>query len=745
MRFAIPLTEVAAGDRPLVGEKCFNLSRLREEGFRVPSTLCLTTAAYDSYVDATGLRERIQLELHRRDLDRMRWEELWDAALRIRNMFLRTPLLRGTAAELLAAVEDHLGLTGLVLRSSAPGEDAPGSSFAGLHESFVNVSGKDEILDHLRLVWASLWSDAALLYRRELGLDLEKSSMAVAVQTFLPGESSGVLFTVSPVDRNSLGIEAVHGLNEGLVDGNVEPDRWTVDRSSLRIVDRYGPSRRQTVRPAEQGTSLADLPGEIAGRPPLAEEDVLRLAAAGLQAEDLFQAPQDVEWTIASGRLVLLQSRPITTTAREGEEDLRGWHLSLRRSLASLRDLKKKLETELMPAMQREAALFSEREDTARLSDDRLAEEIRRRSRILEHWQEVYREYCIPFAHGMRLFGQVYNSLLRPRDPYEFVDLLGGEPLESVERNRALGSMAERLRESPDLATALEQGDESALDEPYRQARRTFIRRFGDLSCRVTGGSSCTGEMRTLDLIVLEMSRHPPRGEREGRDRERQASKFIEGYRGGREEAGELLEIARASYRLRDNDNIYLGRIEAGVIAAAREGAQRLERDGASSPGEDDPEGVALALEGAAPGAGGDGRKAPPAPVGTERPGRPRQLVGQPAGPGLGSGPARVVREHADLASFRHGEVLVCDAVDPNMTFVAPLAAAVVERRGGMLIHGAIIAREYGLPCVTGIPGAIDLIRNGDEVTVDGYLGIVTLSPAEAPPSVPPIPPRPIR
>ncbi|MCK7515227.1 MAG: PEP-utilizing enzyme [Desulfobacterales bacterium] len=73
----------------------------------------------------------------------------------------------------------------------------------------------------------------------------------------------------------------------------------------------------------------------------------------------------------------------------------------------------------------------------------------------------------------------------------------------------------------------------------------------------------------------------------------------------------------------------------------------------------------------------------------------------------------------------------MCDAVDPNMTFVVPLAAAVVERRGGMLIHGAIIAREYGLPCVTGIPDATSLVQSGDLLTVDGYLGIVTVGSGE--------------
>src|SRR5690606_1032544 len=92
---------------------------------------------------------------------------------------------------------------------------------------------------------------------------------------------------------------------------------------------------------------------------------------------------------------------------------------------------------------------------------------------------------------------------------------------------------------------------------------------------------------------------------------------------------------------------------------------------------------------------------------------RDRQLVGQPAGPGYARGVARVARKREDLFLFRSGEILVCDAVDPNMTFVVPLAGGIVERRGGMLIHGAIIAREYGIPCVTGIPDAVHRIRTG--------------------------------
>ena len=191
----------------------------------------------------------------------------------------------------------------------------------------------------------------------------------------------------------------------------------------------------------------------------------------------------------------------------------------------------------------------------------------------------------------------------------------------------------------------------------------------------------------------------------------------------------ELLELARSSYQLRDDDNIYLGRIEAQLLAAVREARQRIDAhfQGASEKKiADELRKVVESLD----------HRPQFQPPYKQKPQdgfivQARQLIGQPAGPGLAKGPARVIQHTADLAEFKYGEILICDAVDPNMTFVVPLAAGVVERRGGMLIHGAIIAREYGLPCVTGIPDATRLIQNGDQVTVDGYLGIVTLGSSE--------------
>ena len=101
---------------------------------------------------------------------------------------------------------------------------------------------------------------------------------------------------------------------------------------------------------------------------------------------------------------------------------------------------------------------------------------------------------------------------------------------------------------------------------------------------------------------------------------------------------------------------------------------------------------------------------------------KPRQLVGQPAAPGFYTGKARCFIGVDDFRSFKSGEVLVCDAVQPNMTHLVLLAGAIVERRGGMLIHGSIIAREMGIPCVNGIPDAVEKISDGDLITVDGDL-----------------------
>jgi pyruvate,water dikinase len=198
-----------------------------------------------------------------------------------------------------------------------------------------------------------------------------------------------------------------------------------------------------------------------------------------------------------------------------------------------------------------------------------------------------------------------------------------------------------------------------------------------------------------------------------------------------------VLHIARLSWRLRDDDNLLLGRIESQFIRALNEGADRLRSVGRldSEAKVTEKSAVAIITGLHNPNAGKvvmpNEKEEPSELLNKQGDIKPRQLIGQPAAPGLVSGKVRIIRDPKDLGKFKSGEILVCDAIQPNMTHLVPLAGAIIERRGGMLIHGAIIAREMGIPCVNGVPNAADLLENGELVTVDGHLGIVTVGAAE--------------
>ena len=178
----VPLKEVAGIDERLIGGKAAKLAQLTQGGFRVPDGFCITANAYEYFSESQNLTRLIRMELGRTAFESMRWEELWDVALRIRSAFLGSPI-PAELADLIVEAVDRLGASKpLAVRSSAPGEDSANRSFAGLHESVVGVVGRDAVLDAVRVVWASLWSDAALLYRHELALDPALSRMAVVVQ-----------------------------------------------------------------------------------------------------------------------------------------------------------------------------------------------------------------------------------------------------------------------------------------------------------------------------------------------------------------------------------------------------------------------------------------------------------------------------------------------------------------------------------------------------------------------------------
>ena len=579
MNWILSPLEVSPDHRNRVGPKAYALSLMSREGFNIPDTLFLTVDAYNEFVNTAGFRERILLELNRKKFNDMRWEEIWDCATRIRHMFLKKKIPEPLKSYLTEKIQSHFSGKTLAIRSSAPDEDASGSSFAGLHESFVNVRGTSLILDHIRLVWTSLWSDAALLYRQEIGLNVEKSAMAVVLQETVTGNRSGVVFSQNPNDKTQVIIESVYGLNQGLVDGMVEPDRWVLDRDKKTVLSHKPAQREHWMIPSEHGVEMAPLPENLTGRPPLSSKEALDICDLAYRAEGLFKAPQDVEWTIKDDALCVLQSRPITTLSPGETEDKRSWYLSLHRSVENLKALRTTIEETLIPEMAKTAKDLAEQDITV-VSDRELADELRRRWKINQHWVNTYWEEFIPYAHGVRLFGQSYNDAMRPDDPYEFMNLLTQTKMVSLERNQLMEELASMVREDRQLFERLKAGEPLDLDLEFGEKVNQFIERFGDLSCAVTGGTECATDTRPLFKLLLEMAVNPSSlsSRKKPKDARKLQQRFLEHFQGPkRKEAEELLELARSSYRLRDDDNIYLGKIEAQLLSAVKEAKSRVE------------------------------------------------------------------------------------------------------------------------------------------------------------------------
>jgi phosphohistidine swiveling domain-containing protein len=745
VRWVVPLAEAARCDEGIIGGKAAKLAQLAEAGFRVPGGFSITTHAYESFVQGQNLSRLIRMELGRKPFESMRWEEVWDTALRIRSAFLSTPIPPAVAEAITAAAQALGAGKPLAVRSSAPGEDSAHRSFAGLHESVVGVTGGEAVLDAVRVVWASLWSDAALLYRQELALDPAQSRMAVVVQEVVDEDRSGVAFGRDPrqPSLDQAIVECVPGPCGDLVDGVVDPDRWVLHRRSGQVLS-WRPGERE---------------GEGDDGPILDAHDLSRLLSTLLAVESTFGWAADTEWTGREERLTLLQARPITTAGEE-DADPRSWYLTLRPGMRRLSDLAARVAGQLIPELEALGERFAA-EAIEGYDDGALAAAIGERRQALDRWRQIYLDDFIPFAHGVRQLGIYYNDAVRPQDPYEFVGLLRGERMIASQRNQALARLADRVRGDPALADALHRASAAASRQGGGDWRQILEAELGPKD-----GREAVAEIEALlegfldvaygsdrlsdrpDLVfnnVLEMAAAGGRHGGEGAPvREPEASaaaleqRLLQAVGPTRQdEAREMLAIGRLSWRLRDDDNLLVGRLESQLLRALNQAAARLVAVDRLDAGIRIRIAHGPALEEALGDAKGGYVKLEEEPEREEQPDTadpgesPRQLVGQPAAPGLASGRVRVIQSTEDLGRFQAGEVLVCDAIQPMMTHLVPLACAIIERRGGMLIHGAIIARELGIPCVNGITDATDLLQVGDVVTVDGYLGIVTVGPPE--------------
>lgn len=285
-----------------LGGKGANLAQMLQAGLPVPHAFILPTEAFDDFaathslpslVDTAEQRARLQADIE------------------------ASAMPEALADEILAAYR-KLGGGKVAVRSSATGEDSHDASFAGQHDTFLDIEGEQAVLDAIKRCWASVWSERAHAYRKRFERELDAHRIAVVVQQMIPAEAAGILFTTSPVgtDERQLLIESSWGLGEGIVNGQVLTDSFVVDKESQAIVSRLVRYKLKAWRDGR----LVVVPEGQRSASSLVDEQVLELARLALQVRDLFGGEQDIEWATANGSLYLLQARPITqlVTASSG-------------------------------------------------------------------------------------------------------------------------------------------------------------------------------------------------------------------------------------------------------------------------------------------------------------------------------------------------------------------------------------------------------------------------------------------
>jgi phosphohistidine swiveling domain-containing protein len=296
---------------PTAGGKGASLARMAVAGLPVPDGFIITTQAYEDYISANQLEERI-LQMLPGD-SAAPAEELEAASSQIRSLFADGILTEWLSKEIQVAYA-AIGRGPVAVRSSATAEDLPEMSFAGQQDTFLNILGESSLLKAVVDCWSSLWTARAIGYRARNHVPQQGLSLAVVVQKMVESQVSGVLFTANPVTglRTETVIDAAYGLGEALVSGQVEPDHYVVDAQAMKIVSKTLGKKELSIHGKENGGTqriVSDRQSEQA----LSDEVIIALTALGQKTAALYSAPQDIEWAYAGGQLFLLQSRPITT------------------------------------------------------------------------------------------------------------------------------------------------------------------------------------------------------------------------------------------------------------------------------------------------------------------------------------------------------------------------------------------------------------------------------------------------
>lgn len=342
---------LSSKDVPLVGGKNASLGEmvreLKQEGIQVPDGFATTAEAYWEFVEANDLKEKIESYLEEMEKGEKTLEKVGKS---VRNLFLKSTFpeeidqaVRNAYQELCKRYEtDEVDVA---VRSSATTEDLPEASFAGQQETFLNVTGEEELLEACRKCYASLFTDRAIAYREEKGFDHMKVALSVGVQKMVRSDKAGagVMFSIDTETGfpDVAVINAAWGLGENVVQGTVTPDEYMVFKPLLNkkrfqpIIEKSVGSKEKKMVYAKGGTKATkniDTSKEERRSFVLNDEDILRLARWAVVIEKHYKKPMDIEWAKdgETDDLFIVQARPETVQSQKEASSLKTYSLKKR-------------------------------------------------------------------------------------------------------------------------------------------------------------------------------------------------------------------------------------------------------------------------------------------------------------------------------------------------------------------------------------------------------------------------------
>ncbi|PNQ85891.1 phosphoenolpyruvate synthase [Paenibacillus polymyxa] len=297
----------------LVGGKGLHLGALAKmEGIQVPEGFCVTTVGYQKAIEQNEMVHALLDQLTTLKVEDR--EQIDEVSKKIRQAIMEVAI----PSDVVKAVAHYLSQFGneyaYAVRSSATAEDLPHASFAGQQDTYLNIIGKESILEHIRKCWASLFTERAVIYRMQNGFDHRQVYLSVIVQRMVFPQASGILFTADPINcnRKLLSIDASFGLGEALVSGLVSADYYQV-QDGVIVNKRVETKKMAIYGRKEGGTETKQLSPDQQKTQTLTDQQILQLARIGRQIEEHFGCPQDIEWCLADDTFYIVQSRPITT------------------------------------------------------------------------------------------------------------------------------------------------------------------------------------------------------------------------------------------------------------------------------------------------------------------------------------------------------------------------------------------------------------------------------------------------